>query len=156
MNAPVVAKIEVRCSLAHAFEVFTSKVDMWWPARHRKFDTSVLRFERRLGGRFFERSPTGEENDFGQIVAWEPPNRFAYTWYPGAIDKPTEVGVTFRHISDVTAVTVNHTEAKSELGEAWANVLPAFKEFIEHAPTISSPDSASEDSEPTANSFVAS
>ena len=71
MNSPVVAKIEVRCAQAHAFDVFTTKVDMWWPSRHRKFETSVLQFEGRVGGRFIERSPAGDENEFGRILVEE-------------------------------------------------------------------------------------
>lgn len=148
MSRSVVATIEVHCSQLHAFEVFTTQVDLWWPVGHRKFgkfgksDQSVMRFAREVGGRFLERSSTGEEVELGKILGWEPPDRFAYSFYPGAIDKPTEVEVTFRSHGDHTVVTVTHAEAKSDLGDlwgdraagflrAWDHVLPIFRDVAE-------------------------
>ena len=142
MSRSIVRTIEVHCSQLHAFEVFTTKVDLWWPVGHRNFDQSVLRFAREVGGRFLERSSTGEEVELGKILGWEPPDRFAYSFHPGAIDKPTEVQVTFQSHGDHTVVTVTHAEAQSDLGDlwqgraagflrAWDHVLPIFRNVAE-------------------------
>ena len=75
---------------------------------------------------------SGEEVELGKILVWEPPHRFAYSWHPGAIDKPTEVEVTFRSYGDHTVVTVTHAEAKSDLGDSWPSRAARFARAWEH------------------------
>ena len=74
MSRSVVATIEVHCSQPHAFEVFTTKVDLWWPVGHRKFgnsEQSVLRFAREVGGRFPEPTTTGKvQSRNSSISSW--------------------------------------------------------------------------------------
>ena len=36
--------------------------------------------EPRVGGRIFERTPTSQEDEWGEITLWEPPREFAYMW----------------------------------------------------------------------------
>jgi uncharacterized protein YndB with AHSA1/START domain len=131
----------VRCPAAHAFDVFTSRLDLWWPPKHRRFSASRLCLEARVGGRFFERSESGEEATLGEVLRCEPPHRLTYTWYPGAVRGPTEVDVRFTDAGDATVVEVTHSEGPSQLGDAWpqrvelfgrawAHVLPAFVDFL--------------------------
>jgi uncharacterized protein YndB with AHSA1/START domain len=137
MTEPIRREIRVRCSVEHAFAVFTDRLDMWWPAGHRRFPRSRLRLEGREGGRFFERSETGEEAQLGEVVRWEPPHRLAYTWHPGSDVGPTLVEIEFSPEGDGTLVEVIHSEGDSGLGtrwreraqrfeRAWSTVLPAF------------------------------
>ncbi len=141
MSDPVVSTIEVRCAPAHAFEVFTRRVDLWWPVGHRKLEDASLEFECRTGGRFMERSPSGEVFELGTILDWDPPRRFRYSWVRGAISAPTEVEVVFEPHGKATRVIVTHAEANSGLGDAWptrargfkaawSHVLPTFADFI--------------------------
>ncbi len=144
MSEPVVRKIRVRCPLGHAFDVFTARLDLWWPKSHRRFERSALHLEAALGGRFYERADSGEEVELGQVVRCEPPHRITYTWRPGAVKGPTEVDVRFAADGENTWVEVVHAEGQSDLGalwnercslfeRAWDQVLPAFVEFAVRA-----------------------
>lgn len=139
MSEPLVRTVRVACPVEHAFEVFTSRLDMWWPRSHRRFERSRLQLEVWKGGRFFECSDTGDEVELGQVLRCEPPHRITYTWHPGAIMGPTEVDVRFVAEGEHTLVEVVHGEGASALGEAWperaqrfarawSEVLPAFVE----------------------------
>ena len=63
-----------------AFEVFTRGIGTWWP-----FDTHSIggeqdhrgRLREHVGGRIFERHDDGGEGEWGRVLAWEPPPRFA-------------------------------------------------------------------------------
>lgn len=132
MSEPVISKIEVRCAPPHAFEVFTRKVDLWWPVGHRKFEQSALEFDCRPGGRFVERSPDGEVFELGTILDWDPPRRFRYSWIRGAISAPTEVEVEFQAQGDATLVVVTHSEGNSGLGEAWPTRAQGFRKAWSH------------------------
>lgn len=142
MSEPLRRTVRVRCPVAHAFDVFTARLDLWWPPKHRRFAASELFLEARVGGRFFERSSTGEEARLGEVVRCEPPHRITYSWYPGALAGPTEVDVRFTEDGEHTLVEVTHSEGNSQLGDAWpqrvelfgrawGHVLPAFAAFLE-------------------------
>lgn len=142
MSAPLERSLTVRCSVEHAFDTFTARVDLWWPPGHRRLDGSRLAIESRVGGRFFERDDRGEEALLGEVVRWEPPHRLTYTWYPGARVGPTLVDVRFVAEGAATRVEVTHSEGDAALGDewptrvarferAWARVLPAFERCVE-------------------------
>lgn len=146
MRPPLERRIEVRCSVEHAFEVFTRRIDMWWPPSHKRFADSRLVLEAREGGRFYERAASGSESELGEVLSWEPPLRVRYSWWPGADDKPTEVEVMFRAEGDVTVVEVTHREGDAGLGDrwpervkkfekGWSAVLTAFRARIESEDT---------------------
>lgn len=127
MTAPPVHKtIEVRCSVEHAFRVFTERIDLWWPPGHRWGPASILFLEAGEGGRFGERLPDGEERVLGAVLAWEPPRRLVYSWWPGAIEAPTRVEVRFSAGEASTRVEVRHTIGESGLGDAWPGRAAIF------------------------------
>ena len=70
-----------------------------------------MTFEPRPGGRIFERTPAGEEHDWGEVLEWEPPRRLAYLWHlrQDRADA-TRVEITFAAADeDGTAVTIVHS-----------------------------------------------
>jgi uncharacterized protein YndB with AHSA1/START domain len=144
VTEPVVKSIRVSCSISEAFVTFTQRVDLRWPKSHRRFDESDLILEPCVGGRFFERSTSGEEARLGEVIICDPPSRLSYTWYPGAISAPTRVDVVFEPDADETVVHVTHSEGQSALGdqwprrakrfdEGWDAVLPLLQRCIERA-----------------------
>jgi uncharacterized protein YndB with AHSA1/START domain len=152
MSRPLQRSIRVRCSLTHAFATFTGKLDLWWPPSHRRFSNSRLVLESKVGGRFIERSASGDEANLGEVLLWDPPHRLSYSWFPGAIEQPTRVDVFFVDQGDETLVEIVHSEAESGLGEAWpervglfdrawTQVLSTLERFVMEAPV----DAPSED-----------
>lgn len=132
MAEPLVRRVRVRCSVDHAFSVFTERVDLWWPPGHRRFAESTLLLEARVGGRFVERAASGEEVRLGDVLACDPPHSISYTWFPGASSQPTRVDVRFLGEGEETTVEVRHGEGESELGELWPDRVKLFERGWTH------------------------
>ncbi|MBO0701441.1 MAG: metalloregulator ArsR/SmtB family transcription factor, partial [Candidatus Dormibacteraeota bacterium] len=73
--------VTVRAPLEVAFRVFVGL--RWWPvATHHLAEPAgeeaVL--EPFVGGRWYERGPGDREQDWGTVLAWEPPHRVLLSW----------------------------------------------------------------------------
>jgi uncharacterized protein YndB with AHSA1/START domain len=134
----VTRTIALACPVEHAFDVFTTRIDLWWPRGHRRNRDASLRFER---DRLVERAPDGSEWPMGEVTAMEPPKRLALDWFPGSPNAPTSVEVRFEPEGKGTLVTVTHRaitpETKSiwpqrvaRFIDGWDAVLPALRAFI--------------------------
>ena len=126
MAEPLERTLRVECPVDHAFVVFTEHVDSWWPRSHRRFDESRLILEPEVGGRFVEVAKDGREARLGEVLLYERPHRIRYTWFPGAINHPTQVDVSFTQDGAETVVRVVHSEGESALGEAWPERVQLF------------------------------
>jgi uncharacterized protein YndB with AHSA1/START domain len=137
---PIRLSFEVDCGAEHAFEVWTSRIDQWWPADHTVSgeDDATVVLERRTGGRIFERTTTGVEHDWGEVTVWEPPTRLGYLWHLRR-DRAdaTEVEIQFIDRGEArTRVEIEHRgwEALGAEGAdwrdrnrgGWATLLPHF------------------------------
>ena len=135
----------VKCSPERAFEVFTREIGSWWPLTQYSIGqdkiTEVV-FEEQVGGRIFERHSDGGEGEWGRVLAWDPPNRFAMTWYPGGTpDKATELEVRFAPEAGGTRVDLEHTgweilaaegaEHAKNYDEGWGTVLGYYTRQFE-------------------------
>jgi hypothetical protein len=100
--APVRRTVTVNVSQARAFEVFTARIDAWWPKTHHT-GAAPLKFsaiEPRVGGRWYTVHEDGSENTTGTVSVWDPPNRLVHSWDINAMWKPdatvaSEVEVRF-------------------------------------------------------------
>lgn len=83
MTDPLHFSFDIDCAPARAFELWTSRTSTWWPADHSVSGSADLEviFEQQVGGRVYERTPSGDEHDWGEVTAWEPPGLVAYTWH---------------------------------------------------------------------------
>jgi uncharacterized protein YndB with AHSA1/START domain len=139
---PVLRSVAVAVDAERAFEVFTRRIGDWWPlAQYGCFgeETDGVAFE---GARLVERSKSGGEAVWGEILAWEPPFRIAFTWHPGAEDGApmTEVEVRFRPQGGSTTVELEHTgwerlgegweESRSQYENGWPAVLDLFAQAM--------------------------
>ena len=80
---PVRQSVLVRSDRQHTFEVFVATIGTWWPVNPFSAGKDRVRdvtFERRPGGRVYETWHDGTEVDWGEVLVWEPPARFAMTW----------------------------------------------------------------------------
>ena len=123
--------VTVNVPVERAFEVFTAEIDTWWPLRTHAVDTEhseTVIMESHVGGRLYERTPSGEEHLWGTVVAWEPPTRIVYSWHPGRGEETAqEVEITFAPEGDSTRVEVRHT-GWEKLGDSMEEVVASYDE----------------------------
>jgi hypothetical protein len=150
---PIELGFTVGCDPAHAFEVWTSRTALWWPPEHTvSADPDVVvTFEPRAGGRIFERTPAGEEHEWGRILTWEPPGLLRYLWHIRRDrSDATEVEIRFDDDPDGTRVSIVHS-GWERLGDGprwreintmgWDGVLPSFRDACR---LVGSPDDGDE------------
>ncbi len=143
MTEPLQLSFDVACSVEHAFAVWTSAINTWWPRDHtltNSPDVAVV-LERRVGGRIYERAADGTEHDWGEVTVWDPPRRLAYLWHLGQQrEAATDVDIRF-HPGEaaggkVTRIEIEHTgwerlgtredalRQQNRIG--WDSLLPRF------------------------------
>ena len=134
---------------AHAFEVFTSGFDSWWPRSHHiaKGELLAAVIEPKVGGRWYERGVDGSECDWGRVLAYEPPSRIVLSWHlngrfefdpdpahaseievrfiPDGSSR-TRVELEHRYIERSVEAEALHKGVGSDGG--WAGLLAAFAE----------------------------
>ncbi len=137
---PLRISVDVACSAEHAFHVWTSRIAAWWPGEHRatpETRTEVV-LEPRLGGRLYERTPSGLEVEWGEVTLWDPPRRLGYLWHIRRDrSDATEVEIRFEPVAaDAARVDIVHS-GWERLGAGgsdwrdrnlggWNGVLPSF------------------------------
>lgn len=142
MIEPLRLSFEVECDVAHAFTAWTGQISSWWPKEHTVSGDpgTVVVLEPHVGGRIYERDPSGRESEWGEVTAWEPPQRLAYMWHIAADrSDATDVEVAFVPLSKTTTrVEVEH-RGWERLGAArgeqwrdrnhagWDRVVPAYQ-----------------------------
>jgi uncharacterized protein YndB with AHSA1/START domain len=114
---PVLKTITVKASPEKAFRVFTEGMDSWWPRTHHigKSPMKKAIVEGRPGGRCYTEQEDGTECDWGEVLVWEPPQRFVMAWkithqwgYEPDAAKASEVEVKFTPIGASTRVDLEH------------------------------------------------
>ena len=107
---PVRQSTMVRSDRQHTFDVFVRTIGIWWPVnpfsagKDRVRDVTI---EPRAGGRVYETWRDGTQVTWGELLAWEPPERFVMTWTMTPV--PTEVELRFRVLGPaLTQVEVEH------------------------------------------------
>ena len=143
---PLTLEFVVRCRPEHAFEVWTARTSAWWPAGHSVSGEPGLSvsFEPRPGGRIVERTPAGDEHEWGEVLEWEPPHRLAYSWHLRQ-DRRDATHVEIRFFPDPggTRVSIVHT-GWDRLGDragglrdrnrrGWSGLIPHFVRAAEDA-----------------------
>ncbi|MEQ1615223.1 MAG: SRPBCC domain-containing protein [Hyphomicrobiaceae bacterium] len=115
---PVVKSIEVRRTPEEAFRLFTQEISAWWPMKkHSRAKDAAgeitvrVDFEQHVGGRIYETLNTGEQREWGEVIALEPGKRVQFSFSMGRPrDKSGEVEVRFEPLGrDTCLVTLVHT-----------------------------------------------
>lgn len=111
---PVEKSVLVPCAPTRAFQAFTAEIAQWWPLATHSVGQAKARgivLEGRVGGRVFEIGADGGESDWGRILEWVPPHRFAMTWHPGQPEAGHQVLELSFHAetqANATRVTLVH------------------------------------------------
>lgn len=115
--APVRKTIEVNADAAKAFDVFVAGIATWWPmerfsqAKSAAGEKTVnVAFEPMVNGRLYETQASGEQREWGRVLAYEPGKRIVFSWI---VDRPaeraTEVEVIFEPLNaGRTRVSLEH------------------------------------------------
>ena len=148
---PIRAAVTVRAAPALAFELFTGRLDTWWPLE--RFSRSAddfegegvkverIEFQGRAGGAVLEHLSNGQVLPWAEVLVWEPPSRLVLAWKPNATPlPPTELEVRFTPGGEGTLVELEHRgwerlgevaeEARSGYGTGWVGVLALFEDAV--------------------------
>jgi uncharacterized protein YndB with AHSA1/START domain len=81
-EASVRTQIVVDAPIARAFSVFIEQFDRIKPREHNLLEADIAEtvFEAREGGRIYDRGVDGSECHWARVLAYEPPNRLAFSW----------------------------------------------------------------------------
>jgi hypothetical protein len=138
---PLSLSFEVACPQDRAFDLWTTRIDTWWPSDHTvtgRSDLTVV-LESGVGGRIFERTPDGDEYEWGEVTVWDPPDQLGYLWHLRR-DRAdaTAVSVRFVPSGDAgTKVEIEHSgwerlgaeaeEWKGRNRSGWETLLPHYR-----------------------------
>lgn len=134
-TSPIVHELNLSCSPEHAFEVFTAGIGDWWdPAYTGNAETfASVTIDPWMRGQITERHTDGAEHDWGEVIAWDPPAKVAFS-FTLAQDRtvPSVVRVTFVPSDIGTHVTFEHdgwnelnADARGKFTE-WPHLLNRF------------------------------
>jgi len=111
--APIQQSIHVDCPVEDAFRLFAERFEEWWPLASYSItgaQAETCAIEPWVGGRVFERTRSGDEREWGLVIAWDPPAHLAFSWHPGTSgDRSQTVDINFQVEADGTRVTLIHT-----------------------------------------------
>jgi len=126
---PVVKTVMVPGTPAVAFELFTRRIDEWWPRVTHSVggeDAVSVHMDTGIGGRVYETTKDGAEHEWGRITGWEPSARVAFSWHPGlSSEQATHVEITFRQTAEGTAVTLVHDGWEAR-GADWKEMRDSY------------------------------
>ncbi|MGI9402340.1 MAG: SRPBCC domain-containing protein [Rhizobiaceae bacterium] len=116
MIEPVRKSVTVPCDPDTAFEIFTQKINAWWPLDGHSvsaMDGKVaksLTLEAGEGGRLYEITADGGREDWGFVKVWEPGQRLVLAWHVMTPEtQSTEVELSFSPHEIGTRVDLTHT-----------------------------------------------
>jgi uncharacterized protein YndB with AHSA1/START domain len=146
--APIRKTLRVRAPQQRAFRVFIDAMHDWWPTEH-----SLLKARRDIviepqpGGRWYEVSEDGAEEQWGKVLIWDEPSRIVLAWQLSADftydpNLETEVEVSFHPEGGETRVEFEHrhldrygAEGLAKLAamdmsmdDGWGQILDRFAE----------------------------
>jgi uncharacterized protein YndB with AHSA1/START domain len=150
MTEPLRLAFDVACPPETAFALWTSRLSTWWPSDHTvtgRDDLTVV-LESGVGGRIFERTPEGDEHEWGEVTRWDPPVALDYRWHLRR-DRAdaTSVSVRFLAAGEAgTRVEIEHTgwerlgadgdDWRDRNRAGWRTLLPHYVDATtkEHTP----------------------
>ena len=122
--------IEVKAPIERAFDVFAGRIGEWWHKEHCLSKGTPLAdvvIEPRAGGRWYEKGADGSEQQWGRVLAWEPPHRLLLAWqltreFQYDPDFETTIEVIFKERGEVTVVQFEHRDLE-RMGEGAVETL---------------------------------
>jgi uncharacterized protein YndB with AHSA1/START domain len=127
----VTSSIEVNAPQQRAFEVFTRDFGSFKPPDHNLLAVPIAEtvVEAHVGGHIVDRGTDGSECRWARVLAYEPPDRFVFSWDIGPTwqietdpTRTSEVEVTFTVLAeDRTRVDIEHRHLDRH-GDGWTGI----------------------------------
>jgi uncharacterized protein YndB with AHSA1/START domain len=127
----VQTEVVVDAPIERAFRVFTEDFDRIKPRDHNLLAADIAEtvFEPRVGGHIYDRGIDGSECRWARVLAFEPPDRVAFTWdispqwqLESDLDRASEVEVRFiAEAPERTRVELEHRHLDRH-GDGWEGV----------------------------------
>jgi len=136
VSSRTLVSLRVAATAQRAFAVFTQEIGAWWTPnslfRFTPRSPGHLSFEARAGGRFIEMFADSEVFEIGDITAWEPGRRLAFSWRQAAFtpQQITHVEVRFELFGSETRVTVEHSGWESYRRSIWPGLDFQMRLFL--------------------------
>lgn len=112
--------------VADAFDLFTEKISLWWPAERRHTQDSGSQIFLLASGRFYERSGDGRETELGHVRSWIRPRLILLDFFVATgPERPTEVEIVFSPHRDGAKVNVTH-RPKPSSEAIWSERAPVY------------------------------
>lgn len=136
----VIKSVRVKAPAERAFRVFVEEMETWWPVTHHigKEPFELIVVEPRVGGRWYERTASGAECQWGTVLGWDPPHSVRLSWHVGPghdspdwvadmdISKASEVEVRFTPLApEMTIVELIHSKLERH-GQGWEQLQAIF------------------------------
>jgi Activator of Hsp90 ATPase homolog 1-like protein len=113
---------------AAAFELFTGRIDEWWPPDRRHFQDAPSQIFMLRSGRFYERTRDGREVELGRVRTWDFPRQILLDFFVATgPENPTQVEITFSALEGSTEVTVTHWPTPDN-ADAWEETAPRYSQ----------------------------
>jgi uncharacterized protein YndB with AHSA1/START domain len=139
--------VTVAVPMETAFRVVTEEIGTWWPLASKSVSqeqAETVIVEPWVGGQVYERAGGGEEHLWGEVLAWEPPSRFTFSWHPGrSPETAQEVDVRFSRVDSGTHVDLEHRgwerlvgpggEIPEHFDSGWDEALASYVELAERS-----------------------
>jgi uncharacterized protein YndB with AHSA1/START domain len=150
-------EITVDVDLERAFDVFTRRLDAWWPhdSHHIGATPAIAVLEPREGGRCYSLDEHGRQSDWGRVLAFDPPHLLRFAWlltpdwqFEPDPAKASDVTVTFSALSTTrTRVTLVHAgferytggggdamRAQVDGAGGWGALIDRYARFAQETP----------------------
>ncbi len=141
---PIAHEYDLRCSPAHAFDVYVNCIGEWWHPGYTANPQSLeaVTIEPRVGGRVYATHRDDGEDTWGRVTVWEPPRRLVYTsTLAQGQDDPSEITVRFTPSGDGCKVRFEHggwnegnAPYRGKFSD-WPVILDRFAALANKAPT---------------------
>lgn len=141
--------LDIACAPDRAFRIFAHRMGDWWDKSHSiakgKVQTGII-VEPKVGGRWYETASDGSEEDWGRVIAYDPPRHLQLNWqlnreFTYDPDLETIVDIRFEGVEGGTRVHFEHRQLErlgegiapllAEMDGGWGMLLDRFKDAVE-------------------------
>ncbi|MDB5124854.1 MAG: ATPase [Mucilaginibacter sp.] len=147
---PIKKEVTVEASQETAFNVFTQKMDLWWPKTHHVGKTPLVEsvLEPGTNGRWYSKHEDGSEINVGYVLSWNPYGHLVLAWQVNGdfqYDPNLVTEVEIKFIDEgpkKTRVQMEHrdldkltggTKVIEDMDKGWEYIMNLYKEAADEA-----------------------